>query len=192
MKKKIFVFSLILLLFSVKLFSQQKQSINSNNTKPKLPTGFKNIFLGMTLQETKEELLRNPDFGYHGDRDVSLVPGSNQILIETDTSSNFSPSFLTQSWFQFYEDKLYIMTINFNRNKIDYYSIFTTLSKKYGEPNSLDPQKSVWQNKEVTVILEKPLSIKYIDRVTYDELSNYSNISKSAEENVRQMFLDEF
>ena len=192
MKKKIFVFLLILLLFSVKLFSQQKQSINSNNTKPKLPTGFKNIFLGMTLQETKEELLRNPDFGYHGDRDVSLVPGSNQILIETDTSSNFSPSFLTQSWFQFYEDKLYIMTINFNRNKIDYYSIFTTLSKKYGEPNTLDPQKSVWQDKEVTVILEKPLSIKYIDRVTYDELSNYSNISKSAEENVRQMFLDEF
>ena len=189
MKKKIFVFSLIILLFSVKLFSQQNQS---NASKQKLPKGFKNILLGMTLQETKEELLRNPDFGYHGDRDVSLVPGSNQVLIETDTDSNFSPSFLTQSWFQFYQDKLYIMTINFNRNKIDYYSIFTTLSKKYGEPNSLDPQKSVWQDKEVTIILEKPLSIKYIDRVTYDELSNYSNISKSAEENVRQMFLDEF
>ena len=188
MKKKIFIFSLIFL-FSIRLFSQQKQS---NVSKPELPRGFKNIFLGMTLQETKEELLRNPDFGYHGDRDVSLVPGSNQILIETDTSSNFSPSFLTQSWFQFYEDKLYIMTINFNRNKIDYYSIFTTLSKKYGEPTSLDPQKSVWQDKEVTIILEKPLSIKYIDKITYDELSNYSNIAKSAEENVRQMFLDEF
>ena len=84
------------------------------------------------------------------------------------------------------------MTINFNRNKIDYYSIFRTLSEKYGEPNSLDPQKSVWKDNDVTVILEKPLSIKYIDNETYDELSNYSNISKSAEENVRQMFLDEF
>ena len=189
MKKKIFVCSLIILLFSVKSFSQQKQA---NSYKRILPTGFKNISLGMTLQETKEELLRNPDFGYHGDRDVSLVPGSNQILIETDTSLNLSPSFLTRSWFQFYEDKLYIITFNFNRNKIDYYSIFTTLSKKYGEPDSLAPQKSVWQNDEVTVILEKPLSIKYIDKKTYDELSNYSNISKSAEENVRQMFLDEF
>ena len=189
MKKKIFLFSFIFLLYSINIFSQQKQTVAS---KQKLPFGYKNIMLGMTLQETKEELLRNPDFGYHGDRDVSLVPGSNQILIETDTSLNFSPSFLTRSWFQFYDDKLYIMTINFNRNKIDYYSIFRTLSEKYGEPDSLDPQKSVWKDNDVTVILEKPLSIKYIDNETYDELSNYSNISKSAEENVRQMFLDEF
>lgn len=87
------------MLYSVNIFSQQKQTVAS---KQKLPFGYKNIMLGMTLQETKEELLRNPDFGYHGDRDVSLIPGSNQILIETDTDLNFTPSFLTRSWFQFY------------------------------------------------------------------------------------------
>lgn len=179
MNRKIF-FTLFVFLTSIKLFSQ-------NN----LPYGYKNIFLGMTLNETKQELLKSPEFGYHGDRDVSLIPGTEQQLIETDASKG-SSAFITKSWFQFYNDKLYIMTINFNQSNIDYYSIFTTLSNKYGNPNELNPKMALWKNDEITMILEKPISIKYIDNQTYDELANYSNISKSSEENTRQMFLNEF
>ena len=84
------------------------------------------------------------------------------------------------------------MTLNINTAKIDYYSMFTTLSKKYGNPNSLDPQKAVWEDKEVTIILEKPLSVKYIDNFTKDLLSNFSVINKAAEEISKQSFLDEF
>ena len=70
--------------------------------------------------------------------------------------------------------------------------MFTTLQTKYGEPETLDPQKAVWKNDDVTVMLEKPLSIKYIDNNITDQLANYSTIQKSAEENSRQMFLDDF
>ena len=48
-----------------------------------LPRGYKNIELGMSLDETKNNLVKNSEFGYHGDRDVSLVPGTNKVLIET-------------------------------------------------------------------------------------------------------------
>ena len=190
MKKKLLFFSILLIASTAAVFSQSLK--NNRNYYEPLPNGYKNIFLGMTVDETKQALLRNPDFGYHGERDVSLMPGTREVLIETNAASKFSVSFLTRSWFQFYNDNLYIMTVNFNQDKMDYYSIFTTLCEKYGEPKSLNPQKATWENSEITMILEKPLSIKYIDNKIYNELSNYSNISKSAEEDVRQMFLDEF
>lgn len=158
----------------------------------KLPHGYRNILLGMSLDETKLELIKDPDFGYFGDRDVSLIPGSEQILIETDSTRKYKDSYLTQCWFQFYDDTLYTMTLNINTNKIDYYSMFTTLSKKYGNPDSLDPQKATWKDDEVTVILEKPLSVKYIDNFTKDLLSNFSVINQAGEEISKQLFLDEF
>lgn len=178
-KKIIFVTAIFVLTYN--FFSQNK-----------LPFGYKGVKLGLSLDETKLELIKDPDFGYHGDRDVSLIPGSEKILIETDAISKDKNSYLTRCWFQFYNDKLYTITININTKKIDYYSMFTTLSNKYGNPNSLDPQKATWEDDDVTLILEKPLSVKYIDNHTANELATYSTIEKAAEEISKQMFLDEF
>lgn len=157
-----------------------------------LPHGYQNIQLGMDFDQAKEELLKNSDFGYHGDRDVSLIPGNNQKLIETDADRGLGLNFLSQCWFQFYNDELYIITININPEKMDYYSMFTNLCSKYGNPTKLDPIKSTWENDEIIMILEKPLSIKYIQKSTYNDLLNYSNVEKSAVEITKQMFLDEF
>ena len=85
------------------------------------------VNLGMAVEQTKKALKDNSDFGYRGDRDVSLLPGENRILIETE---GFAGSFLERCWFQFYEEKLYSITVNVNREKIDHYSIFSTLCKK--------------------------------------------------------------
>lgn len=156
-----------------------------------LPTGYRNIKLGLSLDDTKLELIKTPEFGYRGDRDVSLIPGDNRILIETSNPKN-KLSYFTQCWFQFYQEQLYTITLNIDTKKMDYYTMFTTLQTKYGEPETLDPQKAVWKNDDVTVMLEKPLSIKYIDNNITNQLANYSTIQKSAEENSRQMFLDDF
>ena len=59
-------------LFLNSLFSQ-------NNSNSSLPNGFANIQLGMTVEETKDELIKNSDFGYKGDRDVSLVPDKQKV-----------------------------------------------------------------------------------------------------------------
>ena len=176
--KKIFIsFSLFIILTS--LYAED------------LPRGYKNIMLGMTLEETKENLVKEPDFGYHGDRDVSLIPGSSKTLIETDAERGLGSNFLTRCWFQFTFNELYIITININPNKMDYYSVFTTLTKKYGQPTTFSPQAAVWKDDEVTMSLEKPLTLKYIDNKRFDETQNYSNIQASPTEITREMFLDE-
>lgn len=157
-----------------------------------LPDGYGDVHLGMSLKEAKIQLLKNSDFGYSGDRDVSLLPGDARILIETNATGGRGSPFLTQCWFQFYNEQLYIITININPQKTDYYSLFTTLCNKYGEPQELDPLKAVWKNKEITMQLEKPLAVKYIDNETFDMLKTASTVEKSFEEKNAQSFLDEF
>ena len=157
-----------------------------------LPDGYGDVHLGMSLEETKLQLLKNPDFGYSGDRDVSLLPGDARILIETNASGGRGSPFLTQCWFQFYNEQLYIITINMNTQKVDFYSMFTTLRDKYGEPQSLNPDCVVWKTDEITLLLERPLSVKYIDNEIFDMLKTASTIEKSYEEKNQQDFLSEF
>ena len=95
------------------IFSLSFLFIFSLNAKD-IPNGYKTVKLGMSLEETKDELLRDTDFGYRGDRDVSLLPSANKNLIETDSSTGLGSNFLERCWFQFYNDKLYIITININ------------------------------------------------------------------------------
>ena len=156
-----------------------------------LPSGYRDINLGMTLEETKSALLKDPAFGYHGERDVSLIPGGNKTLIETDSEYGYGSTFLKRCYFQFYDDTLYIITINVNQDKMDYYSIFTTLSKKYGNPQKLNPQSATWKNDKITLSLEKPLTLKYILNDTFEQTQKYSDIEKSPEEMTSEMFLDE-
>lgn len=155
-----------------------------------VPDGYSNIKLGMSLDTAKIELQKNSDFGYHGDRDVSLVPGSNRILIETDATKGLGSNFLNKCWFQFSDETLYIITINVNPEKMDYYSIFTTLTEKYGEPTSLNSTSATWKDDSYTMSLEKPLTLKYIDNKKFDSLQNYNKVPLSGTETTRQMFLD--
>jgi hypothetical protein len=75
---------------------------------------------------------------------------------------------------------------------MDYFSLFTALTKKYGRPVSLDPSAAVWQNNETRLSLEKPLTFKYIDRGAFDKLKTEGETQKSIEEKSRQKFLDSF
>ena len=152
-----------------------------------IPDGYGGVKLGMTVEETKKALKDNSDFGYRGDRDVSFLPGENRVLIETE---GFSGSFLERCWFQFYEEKLYSITVNVKREKIDHYSIFSTLCKKYGDPSSLNPEKSVWKSQSVMMSLERPLTLKYVDLPIFEKLQNKSTVSPAAQEVLRDMFLD--
>ena len=155
-----------------------------------LPNGYAGIHLGMTVDEVKEALQKDGQFGYRGDRDVSLLPGENRSIIETDTSRTAPYSFLDRCWFQFYEDRLYIITISIKTEKMDHYSVFSTLCGKYGLPNSLNPSKSEWTNDSVMISLERPLSIKYTDKKVFDSLLEQSRVNKSVLENNQQHFLE--
>ena len=152
-----------------------------------LPLGYKNIQLGQSFEEVRSILEKDSSFGFRGDRDVSLLPTEERVLIETSGSS-----FFDRCWFQFYENKLYTLILNINVERMDYYSMFKTFTLKYGEPTSLNPTKSEWKNNSVILSLEKPLTVKYLDVKVFEELQESSEAATSAEDYLRKKFLESF
>ena len=174
MKKILFAFLILLSFFP--LFS--------------LPAGFSKIHLGMGLDELKTALKKDPQFGYRGDRDVSLSPNDGQILIETD-AENDSFSFLERCYFQFADGKLYIITINLKNSKIDHYTVLSKLIEKYGNPDEIKPDKSTWKDSSVIMSLERPLTLKYVDSRMFNERQGRAAVEKTAGEKALEDFLDE-
>jgi hypothetical protein len=152
-----------------------------------LPMGYKDIQLGQTFEQVREILEKDSAFGFRGDRDVSLLPTEERVLIETSGSA-----FFERCWFQFYEDKLYSIVLNIDTDRMDYFSMFKTFSQKYGDPNSLNPSKSEWKNDSVILSLEKPLTVKYLDVKVFNELQDISEKATSAEDYLRKRFLESF
>jgi hypothetical protein len=176
---------ILLFMLSFFAFSQEIKSTDYQPDNTNLPTGYSTVKLGMSLEDVKTALLRDPDFGYRGERDVSLLPGENRHLIETRGAD-----FLGNCWFQFHEEALYIISINVNPDFMDYYSIFNTLCKKYGNPKYLDPEKATWEDESVILSLEKPLCLKYTDAKVNNQILEQSEAQQATVEYLREGFLD--
>ncbi len=157
----------------------------SSETNAPLPVAYRDISLGMNVDDVKKMLLADKLYGYRGERDVSMLPTQNRVLIESE-----GLSFLNRSWFQFYQDKLYTMTFKLDSDRVDFYSVFRALQDKYGEPTSLDPEKIVWKDDNVTLSLERPLVLKFIDTQVFAEIQNTSKVNKNTEELTRKGFLE--
>lgn len=150
-----------------------------------LPRGYGSVVLGMSVDTAKNALQEDPAYGYRGDRDVSLLPGENRVLISTN-----GVLFFDECWFQFDKDRLYIITLNLNPQRVDYASVFKSLCNKYGQPDSLSPKKSEWKDGSVIMSLERPLTLKYTDEKVFQELQEGSNVELTKEEKTRQSFLE--
>ena len=73
---------------------------------------------------------------------------------------------------------------------MDFYSVFTKFLEKYGEPLSLSPETVFWENEDVSLSLERPVSVKYIDRRVFNALADKSGVEESAAEILRSHILD--
>jgi len=152
-----------------------------------IPRAFRGMELGMEMAEVKKILAADSLFSYRGDVDVSLLPRPDESLIEVS-----GLSYIRRGFFQFYQDKLFVMILAINEKEMDHYSIFTTLSAKYGKPTSLSPGESVWLDGATRLSVEKPLAVKYIDLAIFDAIKAGGAASRSHEEILRTQFLDGF
>jgi hypothetical protein len=152
-----------------------------------LPRNFRELSLGMALDDLKAALIGDSLFNFRGDRDVSFLPVRNQSLVETTGSS-----FVRRAFFQLREGNVFIMAFALNTAIVDHYSVFTSFVKKYGEPSSLDPKQAVWESGETRIAIERPLTVKYIDKQVFNEIIDESALVESGEIQLRQEFLDEF
>lgn len=151
------------------------------------PREFRGISLGMSMDEAKAALAADGLFFYRGEPDVSLLPRPNESIIEVA-----GLSYIRRAFFQFYEDKLFVMIFSINESKMDHYAIFTAMSGKYGKPTSLSPSESVWNDGTTRLSVERPLAVKYIDVATFEAIKAAGAAERSMEEVLRADFLDSF
>jgi len=152
-----------------------------------VPRQFRGIALGMALDELKTALIADSLFSFRGDRDVSFLPIREETMVETT-----GLSFVRRAYFQFTQGALYIMAYALDTRQIDHYSVFTSFIKKYGEPVSLSPAEAVWESEETRVSIERPLTVKYIDKTVFNRLLEESKARDSLEILRRENFLADF
>lgn len=161
--------------------------ITAQESLSEVPDRFGEIVLGMSMEGAKKEIAADGNFNYRGNHDLSILRRPNESLIECR-----GYDFIDRAFFQFKDDKLYSITILFNRELLDHFSIFTTLSGKYGNPQYLNPEKSVWESEYTSLVLERPLQIKYLDKKIFEGIIGDTDISQSLSELSREQFLEQF
>jgi hypothetical protein len=180
------------IMLALPLWSQnqsRQESENADRTAmpASLPRTFQSISLGMDIDALKKKLAGNTLFYFRGDADVSFLPGREESLVET---TGFS--FIKRAFFQLRDGNIFIMAFSLDPSLIDHYSVFTTFIKKYGEPASIDPSQAVWESDETRIDIERPLTVKYIDKQVFGKLIGESGIRKSGGVLLREDFLNEF
>jgi hypothetical protein len=155
--------------------------------EPELPRQFRGISLGIGLEELKAALSADDLFSFRGDRDVSFLSNPQLSLVETT-----GLSFVKRAFFQLNDGTLFIMAFTMNTDLVDYYSLFTSLTEKYGPPGDLNPRQSVWENGSTRLALERPLTVKYIDMGVFNEIVGESTVQETRELRLRQEFIDAF
>lgn len=151
------------------------------------PRGFRGVSLGMGLEQVKERLAADALFGYRGDPDVSLLPTPQQTLIECSGAS-----WVRRAFFQFHEGRLFSIILVLDDRRLDYFTLFDTLTRKYGGSTRLNPSEAVWEFPELRLSLERPLSVKYLDSGVFTKLREQGQAGEALSEVSQKMFLEEF
>ncbi len=155
-----------------------------------LPRGFASIYLGFTFDEVYGLLQKEPLFSFRGRPDVSIPPFGKERkeqLIQSDGST-----YLESGIFQFHEDALYSITLRMDSSQMDYYTMYATLSKRYGDPDSLDPRSARWESDGVRMELERPVVVRYIDMGAFNAIRESGAQQESLRQYSRELFLDNF
>jgi hypothetical protein len=128
-------------------------------------------------------------FDFRGDADVSFLPVRKQNVVDT-----VGLGFVKRAFFQLdsEDSAVFIMAFVLNTEKVDHYSVFTHFMEKYGEPVVLNPKLALWEDGETRIYIERPLTVKYIDKAVFDRLVAEGKALESNKARLREEFLDEF
>jgi hypothetical protein len=79
-----------------------------------------------------------------------------------------------------------------NQNQLDHYSFFRQFYGKYGRPGEMNPQKALWEDDAVYLVLEKPLTIKYLDKPSILTALGQENEDRSIMQITRENYVEQF
>ena len=191
MRTILFLAALSLCFVPASGISAQEAPYNGAETPaefPSVPRQFRGLILGMSLDELRESLAQDSLFRFRGERDVSFLPARQETLVETTGAS-----FIRRAHFQLSDEgEVFIMSFTLDARLVDHYSMFTTFVNRYGQPVILNPSEAVWEDDYTRVSIERPLTVKYIDRAVFDRLREESMTRQHRETLMREEFLAEF
>lgn len=163
-----------------------RRSIVPENPE-EVPRQFRSLSLGLSLEDLKLALTGEGLFLFRGDRDVSFLPVREETLVETTGSS-----FVRRAYFQLSDGMVYIMSFSLDPGLVDHYSVFTSFMKKYGEPQTLNPGEAMWESDDTRVSIERPLTVKYIDKTVFNRLTEESKTGERWGIKLKEDFLNDF
>jgi hypothetical protein len=169
------------------LFSVGVSLLSAQDTEEELQRGFRDVVLGLSFEETEQRLAADLAFQYRGQPDVSMRLSDGESVIDTR-----GRLYVDRGLFQFFDGTLYSMALYLNRGRLDYFQLYEQLRGRYGEPMDLDPQRSVWQDQQTRIELERPLTVKYLDLARFEERRATQETLEAAEDLARDQFLEEF
>jgi len=178
-KKTLYLLLIFSLTYTFSLFSQESYE--------EIPKGFHDFIFGDSLEIVKGKLKNDSYFSYRGDPDVSMMLTPDRSIIDTAGSG-----FIKRAFFIFLDEKLYQITLVLEEELIDFYTFQTEFTKKYGNPDSLDPSGMIWENEYNRISLEYPLSIKYVDLEVFNGILAESEANRSKEQVLREDFIKSF
>jgi hypothetical protein len=152
-----------------------------------IPRSYRDISLGMTPDEVKELLSADSWFNYRGEADVSLLERPRASLIDAGGSL-----FIARGLFQFEEERLITIVLELNPETIDWFTVYTTLEGRYGNPADMNPSMARWEDGKTRLSLERPLTVKYLDLEYFAAAIAGETDRKAWRQAAREDFLDEF
>lgn len=151
-----------------------------------LPTGFRKFHFGLSRRQTEDFLKDNSFFRQFRPPELTFLNNPRRDLLTI-----YGKGFVKKGNFLFYKDRLFSIEILLNSDRMDYFRLFDTLFRKYGKPQTMNPKTAVWKSKETRLSLEFPLTLKYIDRKVFQEITRNDDQKKTATEESRKAFLKE-
>ncbi len=178
---------LICLLFLSGLSRVLAQTASTEPAYVSVPRSYRAFYLGMGIEELRQALASDPYLVYTDQPDVSMSALWEKLLLECE-----GRSFIRRAFFQIDQGLVISMSFDLNGALLDYFSVYSSLKSKYGEPPRLSPMEAVWQSESTRVALERPLTIKYLDRAAFDAFLSSARAEEEGLALQRKEFLDEF
>jgi len=119
--------------------------------------GFMGMHLGMSRSEVIEKAESNDLIEVPKSRDVEFFPVEEREILALSITPEAPHIYL-----QFYDDILLSLTIVFDEQQIDYYTLIDRMEEKYGEHQRVTPSWREWEFEGALIKVEKPAVVKYM------------------------------
>ncbi len=147
--------------------------------------GFMGINIGMSREEVLTSADENEIIEVPRNRDVEFFPVEDRKILTFSIKPEVPHIYL-----QFYDDRLYALTLIFNEKHIDYYTLINRLENKYGAYTELTPEWRKWAKDEVEIKAEKPAVVKYLALKEFLEAAGFKVQDEDIEGKRKDRILD--